>query len=65
MGEELSKVRYERKGKTITTITTDDEGHVTRTQEGFPSYNAAKRKSRALQMEAQKGLGRGVLRLVK
>jgi len=57
----LSKVRFERKGKTITTIKTDDEGNITRSQESFPSYNAAKRKSRALQIKEQKGLGRGVL----
>jgi len=58
-------VRYERKVQTITTVTMDDEGHVTRKQEGFKSHNAAKRKSRALQMGAQKALGRGVLRLVQ
>jgi len=54
-------VRYERKGKTITTITTAEDGKITRTQEGFQTYNAAKRKSREIQIREQKGIGRGVL----
>jgi len=55
------KVRYERKGKTITTVKMDDEGHVTRSQETFQTYNAAKKRSREIQMKEQKDLGRGVL----
>lgn len=58
-------VRYERKEHVITTIIMDDEGHVTRTQESFPSENAAKRKSRAIQMKEKKGLGGGILSTIK
>jgi len=41
----------------------DDEGHVTRTQKHFPTENEAKRKSRAIQMKEQEGLGRGILQV--
>ena len=56
-------VRYERKGMTITTITTDDEGKVTKKSEGFQFENEAKRASHKLQ-QSNGGLGMGVLKLI-
>jgi len=57
-------VRYERKDHIITTITVDDEGHVSRRKEVFRTTNAAKRTSHSLQMKAVKALGRGVLKVL-
>lgn len=51
-----SETRYTRKGKIIIdTVTGEAKEHKT--------VNAAKRASREIQMEEDKGLGRGVLQL--
>ena len=59
-------VRYERKNHVITTITVDDEGHVSRIQKSYKSTNAAKRASVSLQRGSNEQgiLGRGVLRVI-
>lgn len=50
--------KFIRKGKTITTIATDEKPKVVNK---FGSINDAKRASHALQMKHDSGLGRGVL----
>jgi len=57
-------IRYERKDHVIWTITTDDDGQVSRREKHHHSVAAAKRTSHSLQIVAQKGLGRGVLCLI-
>jgi len=63
MEKYLSNVRYERKGRTITTIKTNDKGKETRESKGYKFHNEAKRVSHAVQV-LDGGLGMGVLKLV-
>ena len=55
----MPKTLYVRKGKTITHIETGQ------TLPKLNSINAAKRKSREIQMDEDGALGRGTLRLIK
>ena len=57
-------VKYERKDHVIWTITTDDEGQVSRREKHYHSVAAARRESHSIQIKAQGDLGRGVLCLI-
>lgn len=56
----MSEVKFERRGEKGTIIKNLETGESTK----YDSANKAKRESRRLQMEADKALGRGSVRVV-